>query len=508
MLKKSTNSLTYRKWYQPDILNKKWVIALSTILILTIVYSISHRSISENNQPETIKTIAVLPLRITDSDEDNQSLSAGIMEDILIRLSHVEGLMVKSRISAEKLGNYDMTIPEIAQEMNVSYVLGGTLLKENNSIRIYITLHDSNGNYIWSEQYNKNIVGILNFISDVSGQIAEALKNVLSPEDIKQLERVYTYNTEAYRLYQLGRFFWCQMDSDGSDKSIYYFKEALKTDSTFALAYAGLADAYYIAATWNWISPNDGFSKGKEYAQKALSLDNNLANAHATLGGIAIFYECNWKNAKNKLQKAIQLNPNYAVSYRYYAEYLTILGQFEEARNYIKKAINLDPTAKLYYYAASRISYFAEQFDISIIERNKALEFERYNTDKKFLWHLFLTYIHSKKDSLAIVEYIKTAKSPKEKELLRQNLLKINSESGMEGLAFYIASEGHKIRRPYATAKLFCLAGKNDSAIVYLEKAFQEGRYYPHIKVTPEFKTLRDNPRFIALLEKVNLAEN
>ncbi|MGB5783058.1 MAG: hypothetical protein WBM42_14365, partial [Eudoraea sp.] len=331
--------------------NRRLNIIIIITLIIAIAVSFVNRpmpgtpsKIIVNNELMTDNSIAVIPFKNLSGNIENQYFADGMMDDILNHLSIIRGLEVKSRQSSEKYRESEKSIPQIGDELDVNYLLEGSVQKHKDSIRIIVQLIDAiNDNHLWSDKYDFELKNVFTIQSEISKQIAIELNTVISPAGIEEIEKKPTENLEAYNFYLNGRFFWHLRTEKDLNKSIYYFNKAVELDSTYSLAYAGLADSYFIMAFWGWIEKNEGFTNGKEFAQKALTINNNIAEAHATLGGIKTWYEWNWKDAESELKLAISLNPNNATAHQYYAELLDILGRNKEAREQINLALKLNP---------------------------------------------------------------------------------------------------------------------------------------------------------------------
>lgn len=487
---------------RPRRIRLVWVLVL---LFIPFAFFVDKYYFGQLRYSKLEQSIAVLPLKNTGNDQETQILADGIMQDILNRLSQIRGLKVKSRISAEKYTKADLSLPKIAKEMGVVYVLEGSILKEKDRIRIYIQLIEAKSdNQVWSQQYDMDLEEIFTLVTDVSKQIADELKILLSSTEIQQIEKVYTSNTEAYILYQKGRFFWHRRTEEGLNKSIDYFTQALKLDSTYALAYAGLADAYFICAWWKWYPFAEGYEKSKNYAFKALEIDNNLAEAHATLGSVAQYYDYNWELAEKELLRAIELNPNCAEANQYYSEYLHSLGRQEQARNYINKAIELDPSAKMKYAMSSHYYYNEGKLDEALKEGEKVLELDKNYKGQYFI--NFMIYIRKGEDKKGMDNLLKflTLDLPDEDYIVRLNT--IYEESGVNGIIRFTIEE--KLKKTfvnyYVIAQLYALLRDKETTLDYLNKAFLRDPQIQRMKYSYLFKFINSEPEFIALLEKMN----
>lgn len=234
--------------------SSKLLVAAVVIIALLgsfFAYHTLSNSQSKNDPGNTPKSIAILPLRNLSNNPEIQYMADGIMEDILTRLSYIDGLVVTSRISSEEIGNRNLTAKEVAKELNVGYFLEGSILPENEKIRINVQLISAKEDkHVWANHFDKDLTNLLPFITEVSGQITDQLEIILSPEEKGQVEKSYTENKEAYKLYLEGRFYYQLRTEEGFEKSIELYNQSLALDSGFSLAYAGLAVSIRIICTY------------------------------------------------------------------------------------------------------------------------------------------------------------------------------------------------------------------------------------------------------------------
>ncbi len=246
------------------------------------------------------KTIAVLPFHNDSSNEENLYFCNGMVDEILNSLQKISELEVKSRTSIEKYRNPSRNLKIIAKELDVNYILEGSVRKSGEDIRIIAQLINAQtGNHLWSETYDgKYNQRIFEFEADIAKRIAASLDAIITPTEEKGINKIPTQDLQAHNLYLNGRFFWQKRTEEGLKRSVHYFEQALTIDSTYAKAYSGLADSYATMAWWGWYPENDGYIKGRELATKAISFDNSISEAHATLGGISMWHEWNWEKQK------------------------------------------------------------------------------------------------------------------------------------------------------------------------------------------------------------------
>jgi TolB-like protein/Tfp pilus assembly protein PilF len=466
-------------------------------------YFLFFRNWSVSSVLPTDKSIAILPLKNSGNAPEVEQLADGIVEDILNRLSKVSTLTVKSRNSSEIYRTSLKTTPEIAKELGVSYLAEGTILKEGENIRIYIQLIDAvNDMHLWSEQYDKDLSGIFTFISDVSRQIAGKLEAALSVKELEEIEKVYTEIPEAYQLYLKGRFFLNRRTKEEIKKSIDYFNQALEIDPNYSLAWAGLGDSYFNLVRYNFISEAEGKVKSREYAMKSLEIDNSLAESHAVLGTIALILDMNWKEAERELNLALELNPKLNLAHLYYGHYLRNRGKFEEAIKHYSIAIDLDPNVLIPYDSRAYCLYQMGKFSESLVEWEKVKEINKfYRSAYKIS---FLIYVRQGEDFKAIKE-LKTLISIFYPEVETDNILKeIYSKSGIEGVIRWYIKLRVENGEAYGIDRLYAVIDDWDNALLNLEK-IQWHLDYGLIKYGIEYKPIQNDPRFIALLNKMGM---
>lgn len=486
-------------------------IVLGIIIVLLLSFSLyKYFYEDKNSTDDNVKSIAILRLRNLSDDLDSEHLAGGIMDDILNRLSQINGLVVKSQINSEKSWDSEMTLPEIAENLDVGFILEGSILKEDSRVRIYVHLIDARSNVsVWSTNYDNNSDDIFSFVSEASGQIANELQLAISTEAKKQITKTYTDNSEAYNLYLEGRFFWRYKEEQKIRKSISLFNQALEVDSSYSLAYAGLADAYNNLAFHRYEQREQAIEQSKEYAFKAIELDNTLAEAHTTLGCIYMLYDYNWELAEKELELAIKYNPSYILAYEWYSEYLNLLGKQEDSRKIINRAIELNPHSIAIRYKS--YSYYLRQGDYSNAwkESNKI-----YNEDKNFRHssdRRYNIFVRQQKFAEAANEYKKFVTL--QSTISEAEIDSIYAESGMNGLIELTLD--YELNQYWTTttavkyiivAQNYALLHKTDSTLYYLEKAFEnEEAAVRSIKFDSDYKHLRTEPRFLELLDNLNL---
>ncbi|HPF52958.1 MAG TPA: helix-turn-helix domain-containing protein [Draconibacterium sp.] len=501
--------------------NKIIKVALGVFLLLIVfflIYRYSDIKTKNFNSEDTPKSIAVLPLKNLSNDSEMQYLADGIMEDILTRLSYIDGLIVKSRISGEKAGDEKLSASEIAQKLNVSYLLEGSIIPDKDKIRINVQLISAREDkHVWAEHFDSDLTGVLPFITEISRQITDKLELILTPREIRHIEKIYTENKEAYRLYLDGLYYFRLRTPEYFEKSIELYKNALELDSNFCLAYAGLADAYINMACNNCGPEQENVIKSRANALKALSIDADLALAHATLGAIAVFFDHDWGKAEKELKLAMKLNSGYARSYTLYSQFMLIIGNIEEARNYINKALEIDPNYP--NIIARNITVYSREgnYDKVLEQRTKLFRIDKDTLN--YTYRKFIVYLQQNKMNEAVEEYKRNLSLYLKAinwdttfyyhDIDTNTIDSIYAQSGKEGfLRLVINIEKAAGMPPLQMSQFYAMNNEKDSALTCLEKAYEDSpgsiRY---IKENKDYKKYHAEPRFIELLRKMNLTD-
>jgi TolB-like protein/AraC-like DNA-binding protein/Tfp pilus assembly protein PilF len=458
------------------------------------------------------KSIIVLPFKNLSNAVENQYFADGVVDDILNHLCRIRGLRVISSTTAAQFRGGSLTTPKIARKVNALFALEGSIQRYEHNVRIHVQLIDAmHDQHIWSEKYDREMTDILAIQSDIAKQIAIELQIFLSNSEIKEIEKVPTKNIEAYNSYLKGRFFL----NNWNIKCFEYFEQSIAEDPQFAPAIAGLADAYLFHANVGLSPMLEGYARSKELALKALDIDENLAEAHATLGYILAYGEFKWEDSKKELIHAIDLNPNYAYAHRYYANLLYTIGQKEEARNQINLAIQLDPLSLLLLFISAGYYIDESKYKEAMDELGKIMEIHPDNVGA--LWLYWEIYVRKGEGLKALEILQKISRSFPEWSQSTNDLRNIYNASGLTGLYKLIIDWQMKAPNPnpMILSAYYALLDQKDEAMDWLEKEFKRrssniGNNYPayicDIYHTWQLEKLRSESRLLALIEKMGLS--
>jgi serine/threonine protein kinase/Tfp pilus assembly protein PilF len=477
---------------------KKLLIPALVVIALVIAAVIILRML-----PGKQASIAVLPFTDLSPQKDQEYLCDGMTDEIIAKLSRLQGWKVMNMTSVMRYKNTGKDIKEIGRELNVSTILEGRIRKEKDDIRVTAQLVNvEDGFQLWSETYEQKLEGVFDIQSDIAEKITKALKVKLSPEEKEQIQKKPTENIEAYNLYLQGRWFWNMRTGKEMETSIKYFEQSIENDPNYALAYVGLADSYITLADWVYLRSKEAYFKAKEAATKALEIDDSLAEAHNSIAIIKYMYESDWLNAEKEFKRAITLNPNYAAARQEYAEYLACLGRFDEALKEIKQAQKLDPLSLMFSASEANFLYYARDYDHAIEQNKKTLEM-----DPNFRpAHVYLGRSYREKGIY-------------EKAL--EEFKKINSQIdiGITLAKMGKKPEAHQVIKDYTedtiqsdsplslenVARIYFSMEEEDQGFKWLKRAYEEKESLRFLKVHPLYDRVRSDPRFKALIKKVGL---
>ncbi len=490
----------------------KSAIGSTAVLLVAALVGAGWFYKSRANRGETIDSVAVLPFVNASADPNAEYLSDGITESLINSLSTLPHLKVMSRDSAFMYKGKDTDARTVGQTLGVRAVLKGRVMQRGDDLEISAELVDARDNsHIWGQQYSRKASDIFALQGDLAKEITSMLRMRLTGEDEKQMMKSNTANPEAYHLYLQGRFWWNKRTERALNKGIEYFQQAIAKDPNYALAYAGLADSYNVLSDYGFVPPKEAFPRAKEAALKALELDGNLAEAHASLGFIKTHYDWDRSGGEKEFQRAIELNSAYATSHQWYGVALWQMGRLTESAAEFKRALELDPLSLVNNRNQGWLFYFARQNDQAIEQLRKTLEM-----DPNFvLTHNYLGKAYLQKSMYA--EGV--AECEKELAISPNNTWAL----AVLGNAYAVADKRAEAQKvldqlnelskqkyvsPIAAAQTYVGLGEKDKAFEWLEKAYEDrsaGSSFVKVKVDPVWDPMRSGPRFADLLRRMNL---
>lgn len=507
----------------PSPSRRSWRIVLATAAVLILGIGglgfwrgrlqTPGRTMPAIQAPPTVfeKSVAVLPFANLSGDAENAYFADGIKDEILARLSKVAALKVISRTSTEKYKNAPENLREIAQHLGVANILEGSVQKSGNTVRVTAQLiHAPSDTHLWAETYDRNLTDMFQVETEVAQRIATALAATLTGAETRALTAKPTANLEAHEAYLKGRYFWNKRTVDGFKQAAEYFSHAVAVDPGYAQAWAGLSDALLFLGGENGPEQKELRARGRAALQKALEIDESLAEAHASLGLLAMNFDWDWALAEREFRRAIELNPNYATAHQWYGEFLADMGRADEGVSEIKRARELDPLSLIINSDVAKVYLLTRHYDEAVEQFKHTLELDPGFTQARGL--LALTYSLRGEFETALEE-IRRIKGPENDPMTCAWLGYIYGASGKKVEAEQTLGRLRELAAqtyvsPLWIAQVYAGLGEKDRAFEWFERVFQERSVGGAVvlKANPVFDSLRADPRFPNLLRRANPA--
>ena len=478
------------------------LLGLLLISVATIAFYIRRNNSSE------IESIAVLPFANSDNDANIEYVSDGITESLINSLSHLPELRVMARTTAFRYKGREIDPQKIGRELNVQAVLTGRILQRGDDLTIQTELIDvRDGAQIWGEKYNRKASDLATLQAQISREISDKLRLRLTSEEQQRVAKKQTENSEAYHHYLKGRFYWNRRAVPDLQRSIEEFNQAINLDPNFALAYSGLADAWYLLSGVQ-SPPSEVVPRARAAAQKALQLDDQLAAAHASMAVVKWRYDWDWDGASREFERAIALDPNYPTAHQWYGLLLTYRGQFETGVAQLKQAQQLDPLSLIISANLGLAQHFSGQNEAAIAQLKRTLELE----PNFALAHRFLGWAYEKNNDLprataAFQKAVQIDDTPGALAYLGHGYaLAGDTSAARETLSKLQTQAQQRYVSPYYTAVVHIGLGENEKTIELLNKAADDhSDMLTILGVESKFDRLRGTPQFSELLKRIGL---
>ena len=465
-----------------------------------------------NRTASQIESIAVMPFVNESGNQDVEYLSDGMTETLIKSLSNLPNLNVKPRSSVFRYKGKDTDLQTIAKELNVQAILNGRVAQRGGQLTLSLELVDvRKDSVIWSEQYNRKQSELVSLQNEIAHDVSTNLKAKLSGAEEQKVTRTGTADAEAYQAYLKGRYYWNRRTAENLKKAIDQFKTATGRDANYALAYAGLADCYAVLHEYAGAPTAETVPQAKAFAERALSLDGQLAEPHATLGSINESL-WQWTEAEKEFKTAIELNPNYPTTYHWYSIFLKNFGRNDEAAAMIKRANELDPLSSVISVNVSR-EYLELQHNYEASVQNTLKIIEIDPNFAPAYEYLGLAYLKLGRNAEAVAALEKAAELTNRAGVVLSDLGNVYAATGKRAEAIAVIKElEEKFARKEANgqfvAAVYAGLGDKDKAFEWLEKDFQiRNGKLGEIRWTFSLQSLRDDPRFKDLLRRMGLPE-
>jgi TolB-like protein/Tfp pilus assembly protein PilF len=488
------------------------VIAVTITALVAALGTVLVNSYLAKKSTKSIESIAVMPFVNQSGNADVEYLSDGMTETLISSLSQLPNLTVKPRSSVFRYKGKETSPQTIGNELKVQAILNGRVAQRGQDLSLFVELIDiALDKVVWSQQYNRKSSDLVALQSEIAREVSNKLKSKLSGAEVAKVEKTYTANPEAYQLYLKGRFSWNRRTPESLKQAIGFYDQAIEKDPNYALAFSGLAQTYVLFSFYGVTPAKESMPKAKAAIDRALAIDDSLAEAHAARGKYLAFFEFDRSGSEREFRRAIELNPNYATAYQWLGlDFMVLTRRFDEGLRELRRAGEIDPLSLVIGSDTASALCYAGRFDEAIEQARRTLELE-----PGFSYaHTFLGYALSGKGQLAeaISEYEK-AISLSDDGYTRAVLIRALVQAGrrseaerqMEDLRTFAS-------KTYVPNFCFAIAhtalGDKEAAIAMLERDVEErSSYVVTIGIELALTELRDDPRFRAMLKRMNLPE-
>ncbi|PYY20525.1 MAG: hypothetical protein DMG62_23305 [Acidobacteria bacterium] len=484
------------------------LVALSVFLIDWKLFRLPIRSGSTN--APSIRSIAVLPLLNMSGDPNQEYFADGMTDELVARLSRIRSLKVISRTSVMQYKETRKTIPQIARELNVDAVIEGSVVRAGRRIRVTAQLIQAATDlHLWAQTYERDVTDVLAIQSDITEDIAHEIRATLPAPDA-EVVRSRPVSPKAHELYLQGRYHILKGEFR---KALESFSQAVREDSDYAAAYAGVADSQNMLGLYEFMAGKDAFPLGQAAALKALELDDTLAEGHTSLAWTKLVHDYDWSGAEREFRRALELNPNYETAHLWYGLELVWEGRFDSGVAEVQKAKELAPFAVRTSTTAALVFCLTHQYDTAIIRLKEAVELHPAEPGGH-VW-LGLTYLKKGMNEQAIAEIqrgVELLESAKQRPV-NVPLARLGYAYGVSGKRHEAVMVLERLRTISATSYVSAFSfavvhvglGHNDDAFTWLQKAYDErAPELVFLKVDPRFDSLRSDTRYQDLLRRMN----
>ncbi|HVG31577.1 MAG TPA: winged helix-turn-helix domain-containing protein [Pyrinomonadaceae bacterium] len=466
----------------------------------------------QNRKPAAIasvRTVAVLPFAPISADGRDEFLELGMADALITKLSNLKQVVVRPTSSVRKYAGLNQDPVEAGRELKVGAVLVGNVQKVGDTLRATVQLINvEDGAALWAEKFDTKFTDIFTVQDAISGKVVRALELKLSGEETERFARRSTEDSEAYQLYQKGRYFLGNRSEENYRRAIDYFKQAIERDPNYALAYVGLADAYSLLVRFSYASGKEEYPLAKAALAKAIELDETLAEAHNSLAILRFYNDWDWAGAEHSNRRALELNPNFAVAHLTYGFFLQAEGKFEEGLLEGKRAQELDPVSRQINSDLVIIYIGARQYDEAIRQARLALELDPQNyIARSSLGRAYLLK-GMYRESVEVYEELYRISPGTKGGLAQAYALAGRRPEAQKLLDEMIERSSQNYVSFQELALVYTALGEKDKAFDALEKSFKERDYrLLFLKAEARLDPLRSDPRFADLERRVGLPQ-
>ena len=460
---------------------------------------------------DSLLSLAVLPFTSLGSAAGEEYIELGITDALITKLGSVRRVTVRPTTAVLKYHGSRPDPLAAASELDVDVVLNGTIQRSADRIRVAVhVIRGDGGEMLWAGQFDEKLTDLFAVEDSIADQVARALTLTLTEEERQRLARRNTENTDAYHAFLKGRFFWNKRTEDGLRRGIAEFEDAIRHDPQYALAYAGVADCYNLLCGYGALAPSEGYPRARQAAERALELDERLAEAHTSLAYASMHYYWDWAASERAFLRALSLNANYATAHQWYGSYLAARSRFQESAAETDQALRLDPLSLMINADRGWLSFFARQHDRAIEHLRKAIDME-----PNFALPYWLLGLNKEQKGLieeATAEFRKALSLSPDSPFALASLGHILGTAGTRSEALAVleqlsALSARRYVSPHSIATVHVGLGQTSDAIEWLNRAADEhSNWMIFLNVDPIFDPLRDQPGFQEIVRRIGLA--
>ena len=490
---------------------KRRQVWIAGVVLIAAVLVVAGYFYFTRKDKAVIQSIAVMPFVNESGNADLEYLSDGMTETLINGLTQIPNLGVKARSSVFRYKGKETDAKTIGKELNVQAILTGRVTQRGDQLTLSLELVDaSTENVLWSQQYNRKQSDLVTLQSEIARDVSSKLKSKLSGADVAKVEKNYTANAEAYQLYLKGKFYWNKRTGESLKQAAELYRQAIEKDPNYALAYSGLAETYVLFSSYDVAPADDSMPQAKAAALRALAIDDSLAEAHDALGFYLSNYEWDREASEKEYRRAIELKPNYATAHHWLGADLVNVKRFDDSLLELRRAEELDPLSPIIGTNLGDTLVFARRYDEAIAQYKRTLVLNPNFASA----HRGLGWAYGSKGMYpeAIAE--------------TRTAIELNNRSSAKGyLGLWLARSGKREEvgqllnelkqesarnyvQPYTFALIYIGLGSKEEALNWLEKQMSgHAETANQYAVAPELDELRSEPRFKAMLKRMNLPE-
>ena len=482
-----------------ELRQRKRGLIVTLLAILIVAASMTYFA---GSNKKAVESIAILPFANVSGDSNSDYIANGMTESLIKNLSQLPKLKVMSLISVLRYKGNEIDPRAVRSDLNVDAVLFGTITRRGDGVALNIELVDARDNTrIWGDQYTRRFSDMLALQEEILGAMSQKLELKLDGNERKRME--------AYKLYLMGRNYWNKRRPDDLKKGIEFFQQAVEKNPQDAKAFAGIADSYTLLAVYGAMTPDEAFPKAKEAAEKALAIDDSLAEAHTSLGFVKTRYDWDWEGAEASFRRAIELNPNYALAHQWYSNYLASVGRYQDAIDEAKRGQELNPLSLIGNAQVGWMYFFARRNDEGAAACLKVIEMDPNFFSARRYYGLILE--QKGKYEEAVEQLEKAREQSGGSPVVIAALGNAYALAGKRHEAEKIIEELLDTSKPrkgsaYDVAVVYAGLGEKERAFEWLDKAYvQRDDFLAYLKADPRFDPIRTDTRFDNLLHRIGL---